>query len=184
LALGFQDKTVITRSYQKAVSKLYQTSDLLYWQKSKNYYRTDHSELLLSIHTNFKKEICMKKIIVFGTILLIVALLTGGLYFPDYPLMWMASTSTQSEVIRLGLIAILTVLLFSNPPRAAYFRLLLAIGAVILGIITIFMVFNYQMNLIDALVFIEVAVILSVEALETNDSYSSFTTMKRNNATN
>jgi hypothetical protein len=126
----------------------------------------------------------MKKTIISGTIILIAALFIGGVYFPNYPLMWMASTSILYEVIRLGLIASLTVLLFSNPPRAVYFRIFLASVAAVLGVSTIVMMFNYDMNLIDAIAFMEIAIIFGIEALETTDNYAYITKMKRANATN
>lgn len=124
----------------------------------------------------------MKKLLIVGTILLTGALLVSGVFYPDYPLMWLASTSADYSVVRGVLIAILAVLLFSNPPRAVYFRIFLAACAGVLGIATIGLLLTYNMNLIDAIVFMEIAIIFAIEALESPDSYPSLAKMKHTNA--
>lgn len=125
----------------------------------------------------------MKKILIFGTIILMTALLISGIWFPTYPLMWLASSSLSYEIIRSALIVILTILLFSNPPRAIYFRILLAVCATSLGISTIVMLGSYNMNLIDAIVFMEIAIIFAIEALEAQSSYGSYTKINHTGAT-
>lgn len=125
----------------------------------------------------------MKKLLIVGTIILTTALLVSGVYFPNYPLMWLASTSTGYEVVRAGLIAVLTVLLVSNPPRAVHFRIFLAVCAGVLGISTLGLLLSYNMNLIDAVVFMEIAIIFAIEALEAPERYPSLAQMRRTNAT-
>lgn len=108
----------------------------------------------------------MKKTLIIATILLTTALLIGGIYYPNAYLMWFAGTSTAFAVVRAGLIVILGILLFSNPPRAHYFRYGLAFVAVVLGIVTVACVMSYKLSGLDASVFIETAIIFGIEALE------------------
>lgn len=121
----------------------------------------------------------MKKAIIFGTIVLTAVLLVSGLWYPNYPLMWLASSSINYEIIRAGLIVVLAILFFSNPPRAIFFRVFLAICALGLGVSTITMLGTYEMNLIDAIVFMEIAIIFALEALEAQTNYGSLTSMNR-----
>jgi len=120
----------------------------------------------------------MKKLLIVGTIILTTALLVSGALYPDSPFMWLASTSVGYEITRAGLIAVLAVLLFSNPPRALYFRFFLAACAACLGIATIGLLFTFQMNLIDAIVFMEIAIIFAIEALESPERYGYPVSMK------
>lgn len=124
----------------------------------------------------------MKKMLIGGTIILTTALLVTGLTNPGNPLMWLASTSIQYELIRAVLIGILVVLLFTNPPRALYFRAFLGVGAACLGVGTIVLLATYEMNLIDAVVFSEIAIIFAIEALEVSEEYSHVIKVKQTNA--
>jgi hypothetical protein len=108
----------------------------------------------------------MKKILITLTILLIGALLLCGMYLPNAPLMWVASTALNYAYIRIGLLLVLLGLLFTNPPRALYFRAALGLVALILGVTTVYMLFTYQMYVVDVVVFLEVAIICGLEALE------------------
>lgn len=123
----------------------------------------------------------MKRLLIAGTIILTTALLLGGIYYPDDPFMWLASTSTNFEVIRAGLIALLAVLFFADPPRAIFFRVILAACASVLVIGTLWMLSTYTMYLIDAIMFVEIAIIFGVEALESSESNAYILAMKRTN---
>jgi hypothetical protein len=112
----------------------------------------------------------MKKILIAVTILLVSTLLLCGMYLPNTPLMWMASTALHYSYIRAGLIAVLCGLLFTNPPRAFYFRAALGMIALILGVATVYMLFTDQLYVIDAVVFLEIAVICGLEALESTSA--------------
>lgn len=108
----------------------------------------------------------MKKLLIVGTMLLVSALFIGTLYFPNAPLMWLAGTSIGYEVLRGVAIVLLGTLLFSNPPRALYIRYTIGASAAVLGIATTVLAVTYAIQLIDTIVFMEVAVIFGIEALE------------------
>ncbi len=114
----------------------------------------------------------MKKAIIVGTIMLTASLLIGGAYYPDFPLMWMAGTTNEFQLVRAGLMVILTILLFSNPPRMLAVRFGIAAAAVVLGFATVQLLSAYQLNLFDAIVFAQIAIIFGIEALESPQKYT------------
>jgi hypothetical protein len=110
----------------------------------------------------------MKQVLIITTTLLIGAMLFDGVYYPDSPLMWLASTAITYAFIRLGLVVILLGLLAFRPPRSFQARVFLGSVASVLGIVTLVLVGQYNIAFLDAIVFIEVAIILMIEALETD----------------
>lgn len=113
----------------------------------------------------------MKKSLIVGTILLTASLLVGGIWFPNIPLMWLAGTSLDFTIVRIASIAILAVLLFSNPPRALYVRYIIGASGVLLAALTVGFLLTFHINLVDAIVFGEIATILGIEALELPENY-------------
>lgn len=108
----------------------------------------------------------MKKITIVGTLLITASLFVGGIYFPDAPLMWLASTSIWFELLRAAMMAALVTLLIVEPPRPKTLRY--AIGGIAAGLfaITIALSQYYIIQPIDTMVLIEVALVLGIEALE------------------
>lgn len=113
----------------------------------------------------------MKKMLIGGTLILTLGMLILGITNPAHPLMWLASTSQGYELTRAGLVVLLAALLFSNPPRAVYFRVILGVVAAGLAVSTVALLLSYEMNLLDAIVFSEVAIIFAIEALESTENY-------------
>lgn len=108
----------------------------------------------------------MKKILIGSTLLFATALLVCGLYFEEYPLMWFASTDIDYAYIRGLIVAALLVVVISRPPRRFLVRFALMVAAGALFISTLSMVFNYTIQILDAVLCIEVAIILAIESLE------------------
>lgn len=70
------------------------------------------------------------------------------------------------NVFRAAAVALLIVLLVTNPPRTLRVRALLAGGsAALLGLLA-YQFSTYQLYLLDAFVFVELAIIFAIEALE------------------
>lgn len=120
----------------------------------------------------------MKQVLIITTTLLIGAMLFDGVYNPDSPLMWLASTATAYAYVRLGLMVILLGLLAFRPPRSFQARVFLGSVAGILGLSTFMLVGQYSIEFLDAIVFIEVAIILMLEALETGQQTARQLTAK------
>ncbi|MBL8160287.1 hypothetical protein JNJ66_07585 [Candidatus Saccharibacteria bacterium] len=108
----------------------------------------------------------MKQLMILLTLVITAAMLISGVFFPDSPLMWLGSTAPEYAGLRGGIIAMLIVLLCTKPPRALWLRSLLLAVAVALAGASLVQAMNYQLQLFDAALFIEVAIILAIEALE------------------
>jgi hypothetical protein len=108
----------------------------------------------------------VKRLLITITILLVGAMLFSGLYQPDAPIMWLAATTENYAYMRAALIIVLLTLLVTNLPRSGYFRVFLAAFSVALGISTILLSYWYAIGLMDAIIFIEVAIIFMIESLE------------------
>jgi hypothetical protein len=103
------------------------------------------------------------------TALLIVMtgfLVIGSWLFPDSSMLWLADTSAGMNAIRILLIALLSGLLFTNPPRKIHFRYVLGGSAALLGLLTLGQTYNNTMQVLDALVYIQAAVLFALAALE------------------
>lgn len=107
-----------------------------------------------------------KRLMIIITMLLVGAMLFSGLYQPEAPLMWLAATTTNYAYMRAALIIVLLTLLVTNPPRSSHFRIFLMAFSAALGISTILLSHWYAIGLLDAIVFLEVAIILMIESLE------------------
>lgn len=108
----------------------------------------------------------MKKLLLIGTIMFMAALLFSGIYAPNSPLMWLASTDPGYAYIRGGIIAVLIILLATNPPRSLHFRVSLGMFSALLCGVAVYLTWNFSLPLVDALSFVEVAAVCAVEALE------------------
>jgi hypothetical protein len=108
----------------------------------------------------------MKKFLIGATLCLITALLLAGLYDPESPLLWVASSSIGFAYLRTALIVVLLVLLFTNPPRRLFLRACLMIFGIILGFAVVQMALTYTLNFLDAVVLLEVSIIAIIEGLE------------------
>ena len=108
----------------------------------------------------------VSKTLIAITFLLVATLLVGGVYFASSPLMWFAATGNEYHVIRGVILALLVALFLSRPPRSLFFRALLGMSAALVLSIPLVGVLTYQVGLVDAVVFIEVGIILGIEALE------------------
>lgn len=100
--------------------------------------------------------------------LLYVTLLLGACFmFPHSFLTSVADPSLGYAVLRGVIIALLISLLVTKPPRSRKLRAVIGAGSVLFGMMAIQSIFNYDMRLLDSVVFMEVAIILGIEALET-----------------
>lgn len=121
----------------------------------------------------------MKKLLIVGTILLTGTLLVSGTYFPDFPLLWMAGNSIVIELVRATMIVILSVLLFSNPPRSLYLRYSIGAISLLLCATTAALMLHYKISPVDAVLFLEIAVIFGIEALESPSAFAVSSTKQK-----
>ncbi|MDB5187066.1 MAG: hypothetical protein JWM07_538 [Candidatus Saccharibacteria bacterium] len=108
----------------------------------------------------------VKRLMIIITTLLVSAMLFTGLYQPDAPLMWMATTTVNYAYMRAALVVVLLTLLITHPPRSGYFRIFLAAFSGALAISAVVLTYWYAIGLLDAIIFLEIAIIFMIEALE------------------
>lgn len=108
----------------------------------------------------------MKRVIIAGTIAFLAAITVGLALTHDVLLEAVAANNTASQIIRVVVIGLLLALLFTSPPRSAYFRIALGFASAILTIGVAVLLSQYEMPALDSLLFVEVAIIFAMEALE------------------
>lgn len=108
----------------------------------------------------------MKRFIIAGTIALLAAVTVGTAISQDSLLEVFAANDMLSQLIRVGLIGLLVTLLVTSPPRSMEFRTSLAVISACLTFGVALMLSNYQVAMLDAVLFVEVAIIFALEAIE------------------
>lgn len=109
----------------------------------------------------------INRFLIAATLLLVAAMSLGAVVYSDTFLSQLVDTSAAYQVIRLGVVVLLIGLLVTYAPRSAVFRLTLGVWALALATTALQLLFTYQMNFLDAVVFTELAIIFGIEALET-----------------
>jgi len=108
----------------------------------------------------------MKRLLIAGTIAFLAAIMVSTAVGQDSLLQAFTSSDAASQVIRLALIGLLASLLFVKPPRSIQFRTALSIASAALTFGVTIMLSQYQVAPLDALLFIEAAIIFALEAME------------------
>ena len=108
----------------------------------------------------------MKRLIIAGTIALLIAITVGSAISQDSILHAFISSDPVSQGVRIVLIGLLTGLLFTQSPRNLDFRTALLVASACLTFGVTVLLSQFYMAAGDALVFIEVAIVLALEAIE------------------
>lgn len=108
----------------------------------------------------------MKKFLTLFTITLTLALLLGEVFYPNFPLIWMASDAAGYAFIRAAIVVVLTALLFREVIGIPLFRQFLLVSVVGLSTLTAILLATDQLRPADGVIFVETAIVLSLEVLE------------------
>lgn len=108
----------------------------------------------------------MKRLIIAGTIALLIAITVGSAVAQDSIIMAFVSNDPLSQGVRVVLIGLLASLLFTSAPRNIDFRTALMVASACLTFGVSILFSQFYMAAGDALIFIEVAIILALEGLE------------------
>lgn len=108
----------------------------------------------------------MKKLLIAGTIASLAALTLATSVGQDHLLAAFASNDIMLQVVRGALIVLLAGLLLSSPPRSLHFRTILGVVSAALTFSVVLMLERYTIGLIDAILFVEVAIIFALESIE------------------
>lgn len=108
----------------------------------------------------------MDKVVYTGSILISSTLLAGSVFFADSAAMWLASTSVVMNVARVLLVVMMLGLLLTDPPRSRQFRAILAVAGLGFAGWAIARLFSGSVQLIDAVLFLEVSIAFGLAAIE------------------
>ena len=123
---------------------------------------------LVTLETSQERRLKMtgNKPLIASVLIFVLALIYGGIYQSSSFLMSLADTSLPYMVLRGGVAVLLVILLLSKPPRSYLVRMTVGIASVVLATLSIGMLYSYEVRVFDAVVFLEVAIIFALEALE------------------
>ncbi len=107
------------------------------------------------------------KFLIATTLVLVSALLIGGFYYPNSLVMYLVDTSPILTGLKIAVAVLLFSLLVTNPPRSRALRTTVGGTSVFLFIMTAYLMLTFQMFVLDAVVFLQVAILFGIEALET-----------------
>ncbi len=108
----------------------------------------------------------MKRIIIAGTIVLLVTIIATVMLGQDGLLQAFISNDPVSQVVRVALIGLLVTLLLASPPRSLEFRSALSMASAALTFGVAIMLSQYYIAALDALLYVEIAIIFALEAVE------------------
>lgn len=106
------------------------------------------------------------KTLIVATLLLVMLLFIGGIYYPNTLEMSFANTTASYTVLRAVIIFLLISILVTNPPRSRALRAVIGVWSLLLASVAVQIFHGYEIHLLDAIVFMQVAIILAIEALE------------------
>lgn len=110
----------------------------------------------------------MKKGVFIGSLLSTIFLVIGTYAFPTDPLMWLAGISVGYTILRAILVLALLAVLFTEPPRRLYMRIIMGSAALMLIGTAVVLSSGNSMHILDIILFMEVGIALAIEALELN----------------
>jgi hypothetical protein len=111
----------------------------------------------------------MNRLIFGGSLASALFLIIGTYVFPSSDMMWLASTSLAYTVVRCAMVAVLLVVLFTDPPRKIAVRLLMGAAAATLVGWGSALIASDSMHVLDVVLFLEVGFAFGLEALELNE---------------
>ena len=121
----------------------------------------------------------MSNFLTASAITMFVILVLGGIFTPEASYMWLASTESYFIILRLVVIVMLTALLVTSPPRSRNFRAIIG-GVAMIMVGTIWAQLSmHSLMLLDALTFLQAAVILGIASIEPSDSTKTVHTATR-----
>lgn len=108
----------------------------------------------------------MKRLIIAGTIALLLTIIIGSTIGQDSLIQALVSNDPLSHIVRFIIVGLLAGLLFTAPPRSIDFRTALMIASGMLTIGVAVMLSQFYIAPLDAILFVEVAIIFALEAIE------------------
>lgn len=116
----------------------------------------------------------MKRVIIACTIAFLIVIILNTMFTQDSLLQLFASSDPVLQIVRVGIIGLLLTLLLIAQPRSIYLRVMLGGASVFLAIGSVSLLLHYLIGMLDVVVFIQVAIIFAIEALESPEAAKNF----------
>lgn len=140
----------------------------LFRHASRLFTKISFSDLRERAHTMLS-YLTVQKILIVASLLII--LLFDVFHFYTDPTFTAPVGLMGFEIGRLLVAVLLLFLLFTEPPRSLAVRGVLGVGAAATFVVALQSLFNYQIGIIDCILYMEVAIIVALEALEPQGHY-------------
>lgn len=115
---------------------------------------------------NKRKLITTKQLIVCGSLFLTAALFLAGISARDSFVMSLISDGWLHTGLRAVILIGLTIILFSKPPRPVAVRVIIGALSSLILIGSFVAMADYHIGIVDALLYLLVAIILAMESIE------------------
>lgn len=108
----------------------------------------------------------MKRFNLWFSLVALLAMGIGSYYAPDGSFFWLASTDIGAQIIRMGLVLLISVQLFTEPPRHFTIRILTGLTAITTAVWALHVSTFMNTPIFDTVVLLQTAIALAISALE------------------
>jgi len=96
----------------------------------------------------------------------LLSIMIGSYYAPDSPFFWLASTDVGAQMVRMGLVLMISVQLLTEPPRHMAIRILTGLTALATAVWAVHASTFMNTPIFDTVVLLQTAIALGISALE------------------
>jgi hypothetical protein len=111
----------------------------------------------------------MKRFNLWFSLVVLLSMGIGSYYAPDGSFFWLASVDIGAQMIRMGLILLVSVQLFTEPPRHIAIRLPTGATAIATAVWAVHVSTFMNTPVFDTVVLLQTAIALAISALELPD---------------
>ena len=112
------------------------------------------------------KKFDTKQLLVITSLLLTLWLLVAGLWYRSDFIMSFADIGTTHTILRGIVVTGLLIIFLSKPPRSSVVRVILGALSTIILVGAFGSMVDYQVGPLDALLYMQVSILLAIEAIE------------------
>lgn len=111
----------------------------------------------------------MRRFNLWFSLVVLLSMGIGSYYSPDGSFFWLASTDIGAQMVRMGLLLVISVQLFTEPPRHMAIRVLTGLIALATAAWALHASTFMNTPIFDTIVWLQTAIALGVSALELPD---------------
>lgn len=112
----------------------------------------------------------MNRIVMLLSLLAVSILIFFGIFSPDNPVMWLASTTQVYIFLRIAMAAVLVALLLTKPPRNQLFRLCVAMFSISLAYWSLSATYQNHMAFLDTMSILTFSISCSLAVAELDET--------------